>query len=165
MRGNNGTGWGRPLRTEPAMADSARPLDPAAKSPKERPLSQTTKTHHQPPAVHSLGAPVSAPAGDGRSTEAVGARLALAKREGRRVSFKSSTQCILHVCVVSNFISPSDYPPCPPGRTYLIRVAVVEYTPYTSLSLCNSTRTPHSPGEGESEQLDGAIWAHLSWVG
>ena len=33
------------------------------------------------PAVHSLGAP----AGNGRSTEAVGARLALAKREGRRV--------------------------------------------------------------------------------
>ena len=77
MGGNHGTGWGRPLRAEPdhAAIPSAKQLGADASPP------QTTKTksHHQS-TEHSLPAP-----GDERSTEAVGARLALAKREGRWV--------------------------------------------------------------------------------
>lgn len=58
----------------------SRPRVAVARLPRTGTKTEPHSGYEQP-AVHSLGAP----AGDGRSTEAVGARLALAKREGRRV--------------------------------------------------------------------------------
>ena len=52
MSGNHGTGWGRPLRTDPDHA-----AIPKKKQAADAPPTQSTKTKHQQPAGHSLGAP------------------------------------------------------------------------------------------------------------